>query len=213
MRLAATLLTMILLAGCIGGGDDPVEAAAADADAAGQAAASPAPAPAAPAASASSSAAAKPADPDANATPVAPVSVPYSWSSSLPPEVCAPVAVLGCAGLLAREGWYDMPATSGTFLHAKLDLSWTADTTGVQQMRFALFRAKPCEGDGCWEGEPIQEVIGASPLAIDADVPALGADEFLVVAARSASIVPDPAYGFAHTDQAFEVQGTFTVQS
>jgi len=211
MKVSVALLAVLLLTGCFGGTDDPVDAASTD------------PAPIDPSASASAppasqgSTAPAPQSPTPSATsepapPAAPVEVPYTWSSTLPPEACAPATPGSCVGAIAREGWFDMPALAGGPTRASLTLTWTAEPGGIAEMAFGLLRATGCEGDGCWKGEFILDVAGPSPLLLETEVPALAAGEFLVVVARAASMVPDPAFGFAHAEQDFDATGTFVVQ-
>ena len=217
MERAAILLSLTILAGCVGGGDDVAPAGTQSDETAPSSQASPTPGtPASPSSPPSTKPTATPTAPGTNASDnetVESVPVPYAWSSALPPEVCAPAPTLGCAGLVASEGWWDRLGLDGAATRAKLDLTWTVSAGGVERMHFALVRAKPCEGDGCWSGEAIASIEGVSPLALDTDVPALDEDEFLVVVALATSLVPDPLFGFAHTEQPFEVAGEFIVAS
>lgn len=218
MRGIALILAFALFTGCIGGDktDEPLETAddtsARDAPAAPGASTPPSPS-ASPARPTATSGAGAPANASVNESAPPMVSkIAYEWSSTLNPEACVPVAVLGCAGLLDNANWFDRPSIAGKVTHATLDLAWTAESTGASELRFVLVDAVACEGDGCWEGETIAEVSGASPLALDADV-ALAADHFLVVAVRPASMTPAPLYGFVHTEQSFSVTGEWTLES
>lgn len=222
MKFAASLLCLVLLTGCIGGGDEEEPVAPADTNDAGAPAStssstSPSPKPASPTPAASrssnSTTTANPtpaASSDAAAAPAPElVTLPYEWTGGVVPEICIGLAP-SCVGLLANEGWFDMPALDGAPVSAKLELVWTPEATGIAEMRFVLLRATACEGDGCWQGEPIVQMIGASPLVIESDFE-LGDGEFLVVAARAASMLPEPLYGFVHTEQSFTATGQFVV--
>lgn len=220
MRLAASLLCIALLTGCIGGKDGETEEAVDQADTDGT---TPTPSPNAPTRPASPTpASTKPtAAPttsgSANATPPADAAptlatLPYEWSSSIANEICVGATLIGCVGLVATEGRDDIPPFAGTPKSAKLELAWEAAPGGIGTMDFALVRAVACEGDGCWDGEAIVSVTGASPLTLESDIE-LAEGEFIVVYARPASMLPEPLFGYAHLESAFSVTGQFVVAS
>lgn len=142
----------------------------------------------------------------------APIEVPYSWSSTVTPEACIPLATLGCVRVQPADGWFDMPKFDGTPTHTSITLSWTAEPGGLPEIHFALVRANACEGEGCWSGEAVSSVEGVSPLALETDIPALSDGEFLVVVVRPMSTFPEPIYGYAHAEQSFSAEGKTTVQ-
>jgi hypothetical protein len=212
------MTAMALVAGCLGGSEEPVTQAAVDEPATSTtsgeapAAADPTPSAASPAAQ-SVHAHDEPAAPDA--APPTLVDVPFEHEGTIAAGVCAPAGVNSCMGpnigLTEDSSWGEVKE-SRRIVRVALTLTWEAAAPTTEELTFTVLLAKSC-GDRCTEGKPaIPSVTGTSPLTIAGELPVPAEGGWYEVLTRQTRATPEPIYGYANPDQPFTVEGTLTVE-
>jgi hypothetical protein len=144
----------------------------------------------------------------ANATPV---TTPIAWDGSLDAAACVPTGPGTCLPPVPHTDDdrvnLEFPGVPQTL---SASVTWTASSPLTESLYAGVALMKSC-GEGCREFAPVGDAVqGASPLALDADLPTPGPDETLVILVWQPPFLPSPLHGYARAEQAFHVEGTVT---
>lgn len=200
-----SLALLLPLAGCVGTEPEP------EARAALPPAEESAPSPATTGAPASQDVARAASPGESGNASLAPVTTPIAWDGSLDAAACVPTGPGTCLPPVPSSdddrASLDIP---GVPQKLSASVTWTASSPLTGSLYAGVALMKSC-GEACREFAPVGDAVqGASPLALDVDLPTPGPDETLVILVWQPPFLPSPLHGYARAEQAFHVEGTVT---
>lgn len=145
------------------------------------------------------------------------VAVPFKQEGQIAAAACLPAEPNSCVGpgigISEDTSWVELEGP-GRLTHATLTLTWEASSPTTGSLRFLVQLVESC-GDGCTQSvEAVGDVVsGASPLALDVDLPVPGEGQWFAAIVYEERFTPDPVYMYLHPDQPFTIEGTLTAST